>query len=346
VSGMDTPEQGQNILLEADEPPKSGDWVDVCDVLANPTEEEVEQGRALGESIDPDDDDDAGPTPLMRGFVTAGSDRERAVAKAQALKQVMLAHGVPEVSIELQPGRPNSFGVWDALFCVNEMSHHTVSRWSPGNLTPILALCKSGRSDLPGPLPNGYGGYDLCYRIISFGYANHPGFGGPMRVPAFSGGTFTIPKDSARRYSWGTEWEGGLNAADWDRELRNPRNGKTMTMREFMGRSNAALRKYHRIVSHLEHSTWAFGRKIDRLGYTAAEGTAELKRYIGEEDDMPDREELQQWVRNTPITTKTGADDKPSERPLEKVLSDMESTQERILDEIGKVKRLIREDAP
>jgi endonuclease/exonuclease/phosphatase (EEP) superfamily protein YafD len=59
-----------------------------------------------------------------------------------------------------------------------------------------------------------------------------------------------------------------------------------MTMREFMGRSNAALREFHKIAAHLEHSTWT-SRKIDRLGYTAAEGTAELKRYSKVQRPVP-----------------------------------------------------------
>lgn len=335
------PGPNQTIELEPDDPPKSGRWVDACDVIANPTPEEMEAGVALGEEIDPDDDEDAGAL-LLRAV--ASSERDRALAKARVLKKTMLAYGVPQVSIELQAGRPSSHGVFDALFVVNEMSHHTVSRFQPGVLTPVLALCKSGRSDLPGPLCNGYGGYDLTYRIMTFGYANHPGFGGPMRVPAFSGGTFLIPKDSARRYSWGTEWEGGLNAADWDRELRNPRTGDRMTMREFMGRSNAALREYHKIISHMEHSTWAFGRKIDRLGYTAAEGTAELKRYTKEERILPEnRETVQQWVRNTPITIK-GKDDKPVEKPLQAVLADLEETQERVLRRLDEIKSRLPKD--
>ena len=270
----------QNVTLEPDEAPTSGAWVELCDIVADLTDAERDEGNAIGEEIDTEDDGDTGmllAPRLMGGMAT--SDRNAALNKARDLKRVLLAHGVPEVSIELMPGRPNSFGEWDALFVVDEFSHHTVSRYSAGSLTPVLALCKNGRSDLPGPLCNGYGGWDLTYRILTFGYANHPGEGGPLTVPAFSGGTFTIPKDSARRYAWGTEWEGGLSEADWDRELRNPRTGDKMTMREFMGRSNAGLRKYHRIVHHSEHSTWTT-RKIDRLHYTSASGTRELQRYM------------------------------------------------------------------
>lgn len=263
-------------LLEQDDPPKNGDWVDVCDVLAAPTPEEIREGNELGRSTDVSYE----PwSDSMRGF-TASLEEERARAKARMLKQIMLKHGVPEVSIELQRGRPSSYGYWDAGFFVSEMSHHTVSRYSQTSRTPVLALCKKGRPDLQGPLCNGYGGWDLTYRIITFGYANHPGAGGSVTVPALTAGKFTIPKDSARRYSWGTEWEGGLDERDWDKILSNPRNGKSMTMREFMGRANAALEEFLEIHenAHLEHSTWT-SRKIDRLGYTAAKGIAEKKKY-------------------------------------------------------------------
>lgn len=290
-----------NVLLEPDSTPQG----DGCATAAEPTLKEVEEGRRFGESINTADDESNG---FHASRFAALTDRAGALAKAEELKRVMLAHGVPEVSIELQPGRPNSHGDWDALFIVAEMSHHTVSRLG-SNLTPVLALCKSGRSDVPGPLCNGYGGYDLCYRILTFGYANHPGAGGPLTVKAKTAGTFTIPKDSARRYVWGTEWEGGLNAADWDRVLTNPRTGDRMTMREFMGRSNAALREYHQIVAHLEHSTWAPTRKIDRLGYTAAEGEAELRRFMMEEDDMALSAEDKKWISDLLDRKLAGAPD-------------------------------------
>jgi hypothetical protein len=44
--------------LFPDSAPSSGEWVDIDDVLANPTEDELEEGRILGEGIDPDDDED------------------------------------------------------------------------------------------------------------------------------------------------------------------------------------------------------------------------------------------------------------------------------------------------
>jgi hypothetical protein len=130
-----------------------------------------------------------------------------------------------------------------------------------------LALCKRGRSDLPGPLCNGYGGRDLVYRIITMGLANHTGEGGPLTL-----GRFRIPADSARPFLWGTEWEHpGVRPHEWTDE-----------MREFTARSNAGILDWlgQPLEHHVEHSTWAVNRKIDRLGYTKKEGQAEIRPFM------------------------------------------------------------------
>jgi len=56
----DSSDETANLAVYPDEGPSSGEWVDVDDVIANPTDQEVEEGNALGEGIDPDDDDDTG----------------------------------------------------------------------------------------------------------------------------------------------------------------------------------------------------------------------------------------------------------------------------------------------
>lgn len=181
------------------------------------------------------------------------------MAEAQKLAACLRARGVT-VSIELQKGATG--GLWDrSVKKVGVMSHHTVSRRSQG-LTPCLALVKRGRSDVPGPLCNGYGGYDLVYRIITMDIANHSGAGGPLNVPGFR-----IPLNQGRYYIWGTEYEGGLDANDWTPEFRT-----------FMARSNAAILEYLGLpnAAHMEHKTWAGNRKIDRLGYTTESGRAEI----------------------------------------------------------------------
>jgi hypothetical protein len=51
----------EDTVLPADDPPRSGEWVDSeDDVLAQPTEAELEAGKRLGETIDTDDDEDTG----------------------------------------------------------------------------------------------------------------------------------------------------------------------------------------------------------------------------------------------------------------------------------------------
>lgn len=211
--------------------------------------------------------------------------RQSALVKARGLKRALLDHGVPQVSIELQRGRPIGGDRWDTMNVVADMSHHIVSRFSQANLTPGLAGIKKGRSDLGGPLANGYGGWDLCYRVISFGKANHSGKGGPVTV-----GNVRVPKNNGGIYIWGTEYEGGLRTADWDRELTNPRTGLSMDFREFMGRANAGIQDFFglSVSAHVEHKTWAPGRKIDRLEYDAAKGRKEIRLAIKlVEDGMP-----------------------------------------------------------
>ena len=228
--------------------------------------------------------------------------RDTAIERAKLVREVMLDHGVPEVSIEVLPGRPTSGDVWNALDPVAVMSHHIVSNPTETNPTPGLALVKKGTGVLPGPLCNGTAGVDLVYRIICLGLANHPGYGGPMVV---SGplGSYRIPQDNARPYVWGTEYEGGIEIADWDRTYTNRRTGKAMTFREFMGRCNAALCEAIWLPGvssrgktadssmdlasyHMEHNTWAPTRKIDRLRYTQASGQAEIRKFNEVEDEM------------------------------------------------------------
>lgn len=217
-----------------------------------------------------------------------------ATAKARALivKKHLLRHGVPEVSIELRVGRPSGGDDWNACRPVGVQSHHIASHPTPASPTPGLALVKVGRSDLPGPLCNGTAGVDLVYRIITLGYANHPGEGGPLTLRG-SCGAYTIPRDNGRAYLWGTEYEGGYDDATWDRVYTNKRTGKSMTFREFMGRCNAALVEAIWEINgrgktfntnmpgdgyHIEHSTWT-PRKVDRRNYSTQRGRDELKKW-------------------------------------------------------------------
>jgi hypothetical protein len=209
--------------------------------------------------------------------------RATALPEAKRLKQALLDAGVPQVSIELMQGRPAEGDLWNNQFVVSDFAHHTVSRYNPANKTPCLALIKHGRSDLPGPLCNGYGGFDLVARIITLGYANHPGEGGPMTVPSGVRKplTYTIPRDSARRYAFGWEFEGGLASSDWFRIYTNPATGKKMSFHEFMARClNGTQAMYDLpLGAHAEHKTWAPTRKVDRMGYTKDSAIMKMRRF-------------------------------------------------------------------
>lgn len=206
-----------------------------------------------------------------------------ALAEARELKAIVESWDVP-CSIELVAGRGSD--PWATPTKYHRMHHHTVSTWRPGgNLTPVLALCKTGRSDVPGPLCNGYGGYDGVYRIICMGLANHPGAGGPITIDGVH-----IPRDSARQPTWGTEWEGGLQ--DYE-DIMIPRYDGGML--EFMARVDNALAQWsgRPLTSQMEHKTWAPARKVDRRGFDRARGIALTRRYAGNmEDDMPSPDEL------------------------------------------------------
>lgn len=207
-----------------------------------------------------------------------------ALAEARELKAIVESWDVP-CSIELVAGRGGD--PWATPRKYHRMHHHTVSTYRVGgNLTPVLALCKVGRSDVPGPLCNGYGGYDGVYRIICMGLANHPGAGGPITIDGVH-----IPRDSARQPTWGTEWEGGLQDYE-DITIPRYRGG----MLEFMGRADAALAEWsgRPLTSQMEHKTWAPTRKVDRRGFDRARGIELTRTWSGAggEDDMPSAQEV------------------------------------------------------
>lgn len=253
------------LLLPQDEPPRDGVWRDWEDQPL--TDDEIRLGLELGAAIDVDDPHDNGLyVPSQREVRALGplASSGSALRDAERLAEAMRDHGV-RVSIELQEGRPWSGDRWWSKKYVL-MNHHTAG--SPRGATPSLYICKHGRTGLPGPLCNGYGGRDLVYRIFTFGLGNHPGRGGPLTIDGV-----TIPRDSARISTWGTEWEHD-GVSEWRDE-----------MREFMGRSNAALLEFwgRPYTSSIEHSTWT-SRKIDRNTYSARDGVEEIRLWAGKPD--------------------------------------------------------------
>jgi hypothetical protein len=206
-----------------------------------------------------------------------------AQASASLLKTALLDNGVKKVSIELQQGVAGSG--WGVAPFKRVLGHHIAS-YPPG--TPGLALVKAGRTGanaLAGPLANCYGGFDLVARIITLGWANHPGTGGPWSVPGWG----TVPKDNGRPYILGWEFEGGY--LDYTDE-----------MHEFMAQCGAGSLDWlgslpgnpgpAPLECFDEHKGWAGPRKVDRKGYTTASGRARIAK-----------------VRTTPRTTPAQEDD-------------------------------------
>lgn len=197
---------------------------------------------------------------------------EQSLARARQLKARIEAYGVP-VSIELQRGSGNS-KYWGHDWFAAEMSHHVASRRSQG-ATPFLSLVKNGRGGalpVPGPLCNGYMGFDGIYRIITMGLANHPGKGGP-----FTAGLAHIPADQGRYLTWGTEFEGGMNAADWDPSFHLAMGRVNAGIIDWLGQDMPIGRQITVTDrNHLEHSSWAFGRKVDRIRMSREDGIAEI----------------------------------------------------------------------
>lgn len=182
---------------------------------------------------------------------TTALSKAQAIVEASMLRSFVLERGVKTVSIELVEGRGGSG--WLKKTWVASLGHHTVSKRSNGD-TPVLKICKVGRTGLPGPLCNGYGGFDEVARIVCMAWANHPGEGGPTKVEKG-----TIPKNNGRAYLFGWEFEGGIDLADF-----------TPSYRTFMAQCLAGTLDYldATSLSHHEHKTWAPKRKVDRLGYT------------------------------------------------------------------------------
>ena len=224
-----------------------------------------------------------------------------AQAAANNLRTALLDNGVARVSIELQQGVSGSG--WGVAPFKRVLGHHVAS-YPPG--TPGLGIVKGGRgapNPLDGPLANCYGGFDLTARIVTLGWANHPGTGGPWAVPGWG----TVPKDNGRPYILGWEFEGGYLPY-------------TDEMHEFMARCGAGSLDWlgtlpgnpgpAPLECFDEHKGWAGPRKPDRIGYTTASGRARIaavrgtdpqKEFLMALSDADQAKLLQQSQRQTDI---------------------------------------------
>jgi hypothetical protein len=268
-----------------------------------PSEDDLRHGNMLGKVIDVEDDWDSGVAGAS-GLRTAAPSST--MAAAQELATALRDFGM-KVSIEL---RTDAQGSWRVCDFVRNLQHHTVSRPSNG-MTPCLSLVKYGRSDLSGPLANGYLGYDGIARIITMGYANHPGLGGPWSVA----GHGTVPRDNGRPYIFGWEHEGGYPES-W--------TGPYEKMHDWMARCGAAVLQWRGLplTCSGEHKTWAGARKIDRLNYTTESGRdaiAVVQRTP--EDDVTDQDK--QDIIKGVVAELRRADFSPAEgtQPLDDMVS-------------------------
>ena len=271
VNESDEPE-----LLDAsaDATPELGDHPDEV------TAEEAEAGEILYHEIDDLDDDSTGLPEPTGGLESTG--RERAIQRAQILRGVLLKHGVPEVSIELQEGRPSGGDDWNACRPVAVFSHHIASRPTKDRPIPGLSLVKNGRSDLPGPLCNGTAGVDLVYRIMCMGLANHPGSGWtPDRARA--DGIVHHPERRRSPLRLGDRVRGRVRRRGLGpgaTRIAGPGcgcpsgsswRGRTPALVEGIwlinGRGQRAGARQDLSGYHGEHKTWAPGRQ-DRIGTT------------------------------------------------------------------------------
>ncbi|TFV90380.1 hypothetical protein [Blastococcus sp. CT_GayMR16] len=227
-----------------------------------------------------------------------------AQAAAQQLRTALLDNGVQRVSIELQPGVGPKADPWGVAPFVRGLGHHIASYPTQG-ATPGLGVVKGGRkgaSPLQGPLANCYGGFDLTARIITLGWANHPGAGGPWSVPGWG----TVPLDNGRPYILGWEFEGGyLEYTDEMHDFMARCGAGTLEWLGWLnGREPAPLECFG------EHKDpWAPGRKIDRIGYTAKSGRARIAAVRGKKPTQSEEDDSMKFkaFRSDPKNGGTGA---------------------------------------
>lgn len=138
-------------------------------------------------------------------------------------------------------GRPYTFAP-KAVIC-----HHTASGATSGNFGSE-AVVTFGRSDLPGPLCQFLLGRDGTVKIISGGYANHAGYGGPRAG---------IPQDQGNTYAWGIEAENNGLGEPWPSVQRQAYYRLCAALLDLMKTTDVS-----KVFGHKEWTT----RKIDPAG--------------------------------------------------------------------------------
>ncbi len=151
----------------------------------------------------------------------------------------------------------NHKGPWGPVHGV--MIHHTVTRGT----ARTVALCRDGRSDLPGPLCHGVIAKDGRVHLVGYGRANHAGSGDSDVLAAVIAEKRLPPDHEANtdgnRHFYGFECE----------NLGDGEDPWPAAQLDAIARTAAALCRFHgwtarSVIGHLE---WQPG-KVDPRGFT------------------------------------------------------------------------------
>ncbi|MFD3324146.1 N-acetylmuramoyl-L-alanine amidase [Streptomyces sp. NPDC058701] len=151
----------------------------------------------------------------------------------------------------------NHKGPWGPVHGV--MIHHTVTRGT----ARTVALCRDGRSDLPGPLCHGVIAKDGRVHLVGYGRANHAGSGDSDVLAAVIAEKRLPPDHEANtdgnRHFYGFECE----------NLGDGEDPWPAAQLDAISRTAAAICRFHgwtarSVIGHLE---WQPG-KVDPRGFT------------------------------------------------------------------------------
>ena len=177
-----------------------------------------------------------------------------------------------------------SYGPWLGI-----LNHHTAGGISSSTLTPSLRICVDGRSDLPGPLCNLYGGRDRKLYMVAAGRANHAGVGALPGVPSGNGDLV------------GIEWENNGVGEPWD------------DLMPTMVATNAVICDYLGVPRSrcFDHREWAPTRKVDRAGINSDRFRGSVAAWKPtQEDDMPySKDDLKAIISEAVRTAQIVGDD-------------------------------------
>lgn len=154
-------------------------------------------------------------------------------------------------------GRPYSFRPKAII------AHHTASNAKSGNFASE-SVVTYGRSDLPGPLCQFLLGRDGTVKIISLGYSNHAGYGGPRAG---------VPKDQGNTYSFGIEAENNGIGEKWSKEQLNAYYRLCAALLDWMN-----IDDVNKVFGHKEWTS----RKIDPAGINMDNFRAQVKKAMSQ----------------------------------------------------------------